>query len=109
MLRSIGARNHEFAEDAKKSVSDPLLVVILADSLNSDISQYSNDVLSLHNESMVYVLSADGTFGDPVSLWDSNHPIRARVIHCNPLLCDSLVLSVSAYEVYQHVAVVLWS
>ena len=109
MLHSIGARDHEFAEDAKKSVSDPLLVVILADSLNGDISQYSNDVLSLHNESMVYVLSADGTFGDPVSLWDSNHPIRARVIHCNPLLCDSLVLSVSAYEVYQHVAVVLWS
>lgn len=83
----------------------PILVILQCDQLSDSVSELTDYIRARANAS-IYVTTTSGSFQDPHTLWDVQHPIQARVVHCSPEMCDSVVFSLIAYEGYDRIAVV---
>lgn len=85
-----------------------LTIIIMCKHLNEQVNEFVDRAAALNGKTVLYVLSSEGTFEKAAKLWDSNHQMNARVIHCDPLQCDHLFLSIAMYEVQPYVAIVRW-
>lgn len=80
-------------------------MILQCDQLSDSVSELTDYIRARANAS-IYVTTTSGSFQDPHTLWDVQHPIQARVVHCSPEMCDSVVFSLIAYEGYDRIAVV---
>ena len=60
----------------------PILVILQCDQLSDSVSELTDYIRARANAS-IYVTTTSGSFQDPHTLWDVQHPIQARVVHCS--------------------------
>lgn len=85
-----------------------MVLVIRTSSVDDHLNDFIDRVYSIRNNTVLYVLSEDHTFGEYSDLWEYDHNVTARIIHCNPVICDSAVYSLLEYEVQDFVGILLW-
>ena len=76
--------------------------------MDSKLDSFINTIYTVRNNTVVYVLSEDHTFDLYSTLWESKQNSSARIVHCDPKLCDSLAYSFLAYEDKDFVGILRW-
>ena len=83
----------------------PILVILQCDQLSDSVSALVDHIHARTNAS-IYVTTTSGSFQSPQTLWNVQHPLQARVVHCSLEMCDNVVFSLIAYEGYARVVIV---
>ena len=99
--------SERYSNSTTSSISSikPLLVILQCTDLSEDVANIASSIDALSSEISIYVTSTSGSFQNS-SLWDIAYGVDARVVHCSPVVCDSVVFSLIAYEGYDEVLIV---
>lgn len=97
------------SENVVSKQDSSLVLVVKTLAMDKELNSFVKRILDMRNHTVVYVLSQDHSFDDSSVLWEMKNNSTARIVHCDELLCDSLVYSLLEYESQDYVSILLWN